>query len=65
MGVSMGGNMSGLALALAGANDITRSNGKPLFDYWIDVEGSVNLVETYMAARGAAAAIPFAANAQR
>lgn len=64
MGVSMGANMSGLALALTGANDIKRANGKPLFDYWVDVEGSVNLIETYLAARAAGAANATAANAK-
>ena len=49
MGVSMGGNMSGLALALS--KDVKRSDGKPLFDYWIDVEGAVNVSETYHEAR--------------
>ena len=63
LGVSMGGNMSGLAVALTGANDIKKTDGKPLFDYWIDVEGSVNLVETYLAARAAGPANATAAAA--
>lgn len=50
LGVSMGGNTSGLAVALAGAKGITRSDGSPLFDYWIDVEGAVNVIETYAGA---------------
>ena len=49
MGVSMGGNMSGLAAALA--KDAKRSDGQPLFDYWINVEGVSNLIETYNEAR--------------
>jgi len=43
-GISMGGNASGLAVA-AGA---TRPHStKPLFDYWIDVEGATSMIETY------------------
>jgi acetyl esterase/lipase len=61
-GVSMGGNTSGLAVALAAEE--RRSNGDPLFDYWVDVEGAVNVVETYMGARVLAPANEFAANAQ-
>lgn len=59
-GVSMGGNTSGL-MAAAGA---TRDDGSDLFDYWIDVEGAVNVTETYLAARAAAPANAFAAQAQ-
>jgi acetyl esterase/lipase len=47
MGISMGGNASGLAVA-AGA---TRADGSPLFDYWVDVEGATNVTETYLEAR--------------
>lgn len=47
MGISMGGNASGLAVA-AGA---TRPDGSPLFDYWVDVEGATNVAETYLEAR--------------
>jgi acetyl esterase/lipase len=50
MGISMGGNASGLAVA-AGA---TRADGSPLFDYWIDVEGATNVTETYFEARAVA-----------
>lgn len=46
MGVSMGANMSGLALALA-----RKTPDNPLFDHWIDVEGAVNVIETYAGAR--------------
>jgi pimeloyl-ACP methyl ester carboxylesterase len=47
LGVSMGGNMSGLAVAAKA----TRADGKtPLFDYWIDVEGATNWTETYLEA---------------
>lgn len=61
-GVSMGGNTSGLALALA--KDERRSDGSPLFDYWVDVEGAVNVVETYFGARALAPVNGFAARAQ-
>lgn len=44
MGVSMGGAVSGLALA--GRSD--------LFDVWIDVEGMTNLAETYVEASAVA-----------
>jgi acetyl esterase/lipase len=53
-GVSMGGNSTGLAVA--------KSEG--LFDYWIDVEGAVNVIETYQGARALAPFNAFAAQAQ-
>lgn len=60
-GVSMGGNASGLAVA-AGA---TRSDGTPLFDWWFDIEGATNVIETYQEARAVAlSGNGFAANAQ-
>ena len=65
MGVSLGGNTSGLALAMAGANRARSRDGSPLYDYWIDVEGEVNLIETYLEARAAAAAVETAANAKQ
>jgi acetyl esterase/lipase len=46
-GVSMGGNASGLAVA----ERATRASGAPLFDQWFDIEGAVNVIEIYMAAR--------------
>lgn len=47
-GVSMGGNTSGLVLAEAPQ----RANGQgPLYDYWFNIEGAVNVVETYLSAR--------------
>jgi acetyl esterase/lipase len=59
-GLSMGGNVSGLAAA-TGAE---RSDGSPLFDVWIDVEGATNMIETYQAARlVAATGEPFAVQA--
>lgn len=63
MGVSMGGNTSGLAVALAGERGITKREGDPLFDYWYDIEGAINLIETYTAARLAAPADETAKNA--
>lgn len=62
-GVSMGGNTTGLALAA----QPTRADGKrPLFDWWIDVEGAANVVETYQEARAVAlSGNTFAVNAQQ
>lgn len=60
MGVSMGANMSGLALALS-----RKTADNPLFDHWIDVEGAVNVIETYMGARALAPFNGFAKNAQQ
>jgi hypothetical protein len=46
-GVSMGGNTAGLAVA----ERAKRANGRrPLFDYLFDIEGVVNLTETYLEA---------------
>lgn len=42
-GVSMGGNTSGLALAMRPK----AADGSPLFDYWVAVEGAHNVIETY------------------
>jgi len=50
-GVSMGGNTSGL-MAAAGAK---RSHGRPLFDYWFDIEGATNVIETYLEAKAVGA----------
>lgn len=61
-GVSMGGNSSGLAVALA--KDAKDANGGPLFDYWVDVEGAVNVIETYMGASALESVNAFAANAK-
>jgi hypothetical protein len=43
LGISMGGNMSGLAVA-SGAR---RQDGSPLFDFWFDVSGVTNVPEIY------------------
>lgn len=60
MGVSMGGNAAGLALA----ERPTGMDGGPLFDWWVQVEGASNVIETYQGARLLAPANAFAANAQ-
>lgn len=60
LGVSMGGNVSGLALALS-----RKTADDPLFDHWIDVEGAVNVIETYLGARAIAPVNDFAKNAQQ
>ncbi|HJR44983.1 MAG TPA: alpha/beta fold hydrolase [Actinomycetota bacterium] len=62
-GVSMGANMSGLAVALASTEKAP--DGSALFDYWFDIEGAVNVVETYAGARVLAPANGTAANAQQ
>ena len=64
LGVSMGGNASGLAVALAGNREVKKSDGSPLFDYWIDVEGAVNVIETYAGASVLAPVNAFAKNAK-
>lgn len=53
-GVSMGGNVSGLAVAEGVQR---RDKSGPLFDYWIDVEGITNMTELYLQARALAPAI--------
>jgi hypothetical protein len=46
--VSMGANTGGLVLA----EGPQRSLGQgPLYDYWFNIEGAVNVVETYLSAR--------------
>lgn len=61
-GVSMGGNSSGVAVALS--KNATRTDGSPLFDYWVDVEGVNNVIETYNEARAVAPVNAFAKQAQ-
>lgn len=58
-GVSMGGNTSGLVVASKPKD----ARGKPLFDYWVNVEGATNVSETYQGARALAGANTFAKNA--
>jgi len=60
LGVSMGGNASGLAVA-AGQ---TKPDGSPLFDYWIAAEPAANVIETYLEAAVVEPAVPFAAKAK-
>lgn len=50
-GVSMGGNVSGVAVA---SKDALRADGSALWDYWVDIEGVNNLTEEYFIARGVA-----------
>ena len=52
-GVSMGGNSSGLAVAMGA----TRTDGTPLFDYWVAGEPAANVIETYVEARTLAPAL--------
>jgi acetyl esterase/lipase len=59
-GVSMGGNTSGLVVASKPKD----AKGQPLFDYWVDVEGATNVIETYQGARALAGVNEFAKNAQ-
>ena len=64
-GVSMGGNSSGLAVAMAGAQRAASHGlGTPVFDWWIDVEPVTDVPQMYTAARAAAVALEFAANAR-
>jgi acetyl esterase/lipase len=62
-GISMGSNTSGLAAA----SHAVRHDGKtPLFDYWWDIEGATNVIETYAGARAlAATGNAFAVGAQQ
>jgi pimeloyl-ACP methyl ester carboxylesterase len=61
-GVSMGGQAAALAVASPAA---LRSDGSPLFDYLIDVEGVNNIIEEYLIARGVAPVNDGAALAQQ
>ena len=61
-GVSMGGNATGLAVARAA--DETNATGGPLFDYWFNIEGAVNVLETYAGASVLAPANAYAARAK-
>jgi len=60
LGISMGGNATGLAAAARAR----RPDGRPLFDFWIGVEGVYNLVELYQGARALAPVNAFAAAAR-
>lgn len=59
-GVSMGGNASGLALA----QNPRRADGSPLFDYWFNIEGAANVIETYTEASAVAPALADGAEAK-
>ena len=58
-GVSMGGNASGLALARKPLD----AKGDFLYDWWFDIEGANNVIETYQEARALAPVNAFAAEA--
>jgi len=60
VGISMGGNVSGIALAL----NPKRPDGRPLYDHWIGVEGAFNLIELYEGSRAVSQISEFAANAK-
>lgn len=51
LGVSLGGNSTGLAMTAAAKTP----QGQPLFDYWIAIEGLYNFTETYLEARATGA----------
>ncbi len=59
LGVSMGGNSTGLTAA----QKAKTLDGRPLFDYWIGIEGVWNLTELAQQARLAGASSPFAQQA--
>lgn len=60
-GVSMGGNTSGLIAA----EPLKRADAdRPLFDYWVNVEGATNVSETYNEASLLAPVNTYAANAK-
>ena len=61
-GISMGGNSTGLAVAQAA--DETNATGGPLFDYWFNIEGAVNVLETYAGASLLAPANAYASRAK-
>lgn len=63
-GVSMGGNTAGLVVALQGEQGLKDKNGDPLFDHWFNIEGAVNVTETYNEASLLAPANAFAAKAK-
>lgn len=60
LGISMGGNSTGLAAAA----QAKRIDGRPLFDYWVGIEGVYNLTELYNEATLVAPTNQFAANAK-
>jgi acetyl esterase/lipase len=64
MGVSMGGNMTGLAVASNATRTTIQGKVIPLFDYWIDVEGVANIAETWAEATAVSPANAYAAEAK-
>ncbi len=60
LGISMGGNSTGLAAA----TQAKRIDGRPLFDYWVGIEGVYNLTELYNEATLVGPTNQFAANAK-
>lgn len=61
VGTSMGGNATGLAVALKAR----RPDGTPLFDYWIGIEGVYDLTQLYELARAGQAISPFVAQVKQ
>jgi acetyl esterase/lipase len=62
MGISMGANAAGVAIA---SPEAVRADGSPLFDYWVAVEGVHNLIEEYLIIRAVAPVVPSAVVAQQ
>jgi acetyl esterase/lipase len=62
MGISMGANAAGVAIA---SPDAVRPDGSPLFDYWVAVEGVHNLIEEYLIVRAVAPVVPAGGVAQQ
>lgn len=60
-GVSMGGSISGTAIVESTA---VTEDGSSLYDYWLDVEGVSQLIETYTEAAAVASMSETAAQAQ-
>jgi len=60
LGISMGGNSTGLAAAA----QAKRIDGRPLFDYWVGIEGVYNLTELYNEATLVSPTNAFAAHAK-
>lgn len=58
-GVSMGGNASGLAVAA----EPKTVDGAPLYDWWFNIEGATDPIDTYLSARTLAPANATARNA--
>lgn len=59
LGISMGGNASGLAASWIA----TRDDDTPLFDWWVDIEGVANITEEYVLANAVSPANAYAQGA--